>query len=320
MSLHTTGEFDAWLTKAQNLSFIEERDALEQKFKLFTKPGDVSEADYRSVTGARPGPAVFTPEGAKFYQDRYTQGSERVTTFKQYTIGVVTTWQTIKRLRENGRVKKNDFAFFQNMNKDFNKSMLDAKEIIAADFLVRADSTTATNSWPGAGRDSLALASSAHTLLNSGSIWSNAPTGSAMAPLTVKEAITMLRNQPDENGNPQGGVKRIGIMCGSYWEWRLPEIMQSTLEDGSDTNTINSLLPKYSGVEYEFIVNRWVGSSEKAWMVFDMDEHSMMHFEKDKPFFSKAIDPWTDNRINKAIMTFAIDFDSAKGVVYNSGP
>lgn len=314
----TLDQFDAFLYKTQNRAFEETRDKIDKVYEKYTKPGNTKKADYRSVTAARLGPAGFTSYGGQVHTDEYEPGTERVTKYKKFTIAVVTAEELMADMFNGGRIDDDQIELFANMTKDFADSMTWTCEIITSDFQLRGTSTTATNTWPGAGRDGLALFSTSHVTTKGTPVtWSNRPTAAAMNQLTLMEGVTMLENTPDETGRPLGVVRRIGIVHGRYWEWRVPELLKSVSKPDSDHNNPNTL--RLRDIEWVSILNPYLGSTTTSWKTIDLDNHELLRFMKMKPKYTKDVDVYTGNQINKATMRYAIDFDSAKGVVLNDG-
>lgn len=314
----TLDQFSAFLYKAQNKAFEETRDKFEKVYEKYTKKGDTSKADYRSVTAARLGPLGFTALGGNFHKDEYAPGTERITKYKKFTLAVITPEELLEDMHGGGRIDEDKVQLFANMTKDFADSANWACEIITSDFQLRGTSTTATSTWPGAGRDGLALFSASHVTTKGTPItWSNLQTAAAMNELTLMEGVTMLENIPDETGRPLGAVRRIGIVHGRYWEWRVPQLLQAVRQPDSDSNNPNAL--KTRGIEWVPILNPYLGASETSWMLIDLDNHQLLRFMKKKPTYSKEVDIYTGNQVNKVTMRYAIDFDSAKGVAKNNG-
>jgi hypothetical protein len=252
------------------------------------------------------------------HKDEYAPGTERVTKFKKFTIAVITPEELEEDMRSGGRIDEDKVEILANMTKDFAESAAWTREVIASDFQLRGDSTTATNTWPGAGRDSLALFSASHvTTAGVPVTWSNSQTASTMTELALTDGVTKLENIPNERGRPSGAVKRIGVVYGRYWEWKVPVLLKTVQQVGTANNDKNSLLLR--SIEWVPILNPYLGATETSWMLLDLDNHKLLRFEKKKPTFSKDVDIHTGNKINKCTMRFAIDFDSAKGAVRNDG-
>jgi hypothetical protein len=315
----TLDQFQAFLYKTQNRAFEEKRDKYETVYDKITKKGDSSKADYRDVTGIKLGPLSATNYGGVAYTDEYAAGTERVTKFKKFTIMVVTPEELDTDMYDSGRIDVDKVKFFANMTQDFAESAIWSMEIVTTDLQLRGKSTTATYTWPGAGRDGLALFSASHVTAKGTPVtWSNLQNSAPMSALTLMDGVTMMENIPDETGRPQGVVRRIGIEHGRYWEWRIPELLKSVMQpDTLNLQTVNALLQRK--IEWVPILNPYLGASETSWVVKDLDNHESTRFEKQKPTYSKEIDIYTGNRINKCVMRYAIDFFSAKGQVRNDG-
>lgn len=319
--MNALSQFDAWLTKTQNKSFQEKRDALETIYDKFTKEGDTSEADYRSTTYTGLGQMGYTPEGGSNHRDTYAPGSERITKFKKYTNSIILPEELIEDMRNNGRVKKEKVKLFSRIGEDFLESANWTRETITADFLLRGNSSTATNSWPGTFRDGLALASTSHVTTKGVAVtWSNLQTGSAMTQLALLNGLTLLANQPTEEGRPQGSTGDVILMYGRANQFKVRELLGSELEPGTANNTINVLNGALKG--YGKIIpmlNPYLGTTFTGWALIDKKNHELLRFEKKEPTISKDVDVNTGNRINRVVMRYAIDADSAKGFLLNPG-
>lgn len=320
--MNTLKEWDAWLTKAQNLSFEQKRASLETIYDKFTKEGDVSEEDFRSVDSAGLGLMAFTPESGANHRDSYKPGTERVVKFKKFTLSVTTPEELREAMISNGRVKKDKVKRFSKIGADSLESANRTREYVTADFLLRGNSTTATNTWPGTFRDGLALASTAHTLLKSGSTWSNLQTASAMTQLALLDGLAMLANAPDENGFPQGAVGDVYLIHGQFNQFRVTELLKTATTPDSANLTVNPLAMKRerSGTGQIIpILNPYLGDTFSGWALVDARNHMLYRFEKQPPKLSNDTDINTGNMISRCVMRYAIDADSAKGFVLNAG-
>lgn len=316
--MNSLSQFNAFLYKAQDKAFEETRDKFETVYTEYTKPGKTNKGDYRSVTGSKLGPLGFTAEGGKNHTDEYNVGTERVTKFKKFTISVVTPEELVEDMYNGGRVDEDKIEMFADIPKDMASSAVWTCEVITSDFQLRGTSTTATSTWPGAGRDGLALFSTSHvTAAGVPVTWSNLQTSSPMNQMTLAEGVTMLENIPDERGRPLGAVKNVGIVHGRYWSWRVGELLKTQLQPDTPNNNTNILNQR--GIKWTTILNPYLGSTETSWMLIDLDNHQLLRFMKKKPTFSNDVDVNTGNKITRCVMRYAIDFDSAKAVVRNAG-
>jgi hypothetical protein len=316
--MNTLAQFDAWLTKTQNVAFNDARDSLDTIYDKFTKEGDSSEADYRSVTATGLGQFGFTPEGGANHRDTYGVGAEVVVKFKKFTNSVILPEELIEDMYDNGRVRQDKVKLFRQIGEDFLEGANWTRETIAADFLLRANSTTVTNTWAGTFRDGLALASTSHVTTKGTVVtWSNLQTASAMTQLALLEGLTMLDNVPTEEGRPQGATGKVYLVYGRFNQHRVSELLGSELQPDTANNTINPLYAMRSRIVP--VLNPYLGSTFSGWALIDAKNHKLLRFEKKKPTISKDVDINTGNRVNRAVMRFAIYADSAKGAVFNMG-
>lgn len=314
--MNTLMEFEDILYAIQDKGFEEKREGTEVCYTKFTKPGNAKQADYRSVTSVGIGQMAYTPEGGSMHIEEYEQGPTRITKFKKFSVGLIVPEELIMDMASNDRVKEDKLRLFESFASDAAEAAVWTKEAIATDFLVSGTSTTVTNTWPGTFRDGLALFSASHVTQKGGVTWSNLQTGAPISEIALKEGITMLSNIPDETGRPQGAVASIGLVYGRYNEWRVDEILGTEFQVDTANNNINPLKNrKITKIMDPYLPNTFAG-----WMLIDMKNHMLLHFDKMKPTLNRDVDPATGNRLQRCIMRFAIDADTQKGAVLNPGP
>lgn len=323
MAFNSLAEFDAVLFRAQNLFFEQTRGEVETIYDRFTRPGDVSEEDYRSVDWAGLGLMAYTPQGGGNHRDGWKMGNEIIVPFHKYTISTIVPEETRKAMMDDlGRVKKSKVKAFSKSAGEYMRSAHMTREYLTADFGIRANSTTPTKNWAGTFRDGVALASSSHTLLKSGATWSNLQTGSAMTQLALLDGMAMLAAVPDENGFPQGSVGDVILMYGPWNQFRVTELIKTPTTPDTANLTVNPLAQKRerSGTGNIIpLLNPFLGDTFTGWMLIDKQNHKMLRFEKETPNMINERDVHTGNYITRCMQRYAIYADSAKGVVYNPG-
>lgn len=321
--MNTLSQFDAWLRDTQNLAFQQKRDELETKYDQYTREGDAEEADYRSVDFAGLGQMGYTPEGGANHRDTYEPGDELVIPFKKYTLSVILPEELIEDMKSNSRVKKEKQKVFARITSDLMESASWTREVITADFVLRGNSTTATNSWLGTWRDGLALASTSHVTYKGVPVtWSNLQTGSAMTQQAILDGLSLLAAIPTEEGRPQGATGDVILMYGRSQQFRVREILGTDKEVGTANNTKNVLADKKASEDFGRIIplmNPYLGNSFNGWALIDKKNHKLLRFEKKAPTLSYDVDINTGNRVNRCVQRYAIGADSAKGFVLNPG-
>ncbi len=322
MAYNTLAEFDQILFATQNLVFEQKREELETIHDRFTKPGDVSEEDYRDIDVAGLGLMAYTPLGGNNHKDSYKQGNAIIVPFPKYTISLITPEEVRKAMLSNGRVKKDKVKLFSQSSEEFLRSAHMTREYIAADFVVRANSTTKTRSWAGTFRDGLAAASSSHTLLKSGATWSNLQTGSAMTQLALLDGLAMLANIPDENGFPQGAIGDVYLVYGPYNQFRVTELLKTPTTPDTANLTVNPLAMKRERAGTGNIIpvlDPFLGDSYSGWSLIDAKNHGLTRFQKEEPQMLNDRDVHNGNYISRCMQRFAIYVRTAKGMVHNPG-
>lgn len=313
--LQTTTKFEALLFKSQDRHFQEKRDNLEDIYSKFTKKGDASQADYRSVTSVGIGPMRLTAQGGMAFLDEYDMGPEWVVGWKKFSTAMLITEETIDDMRTNQRTREDKVKLLQKFSEDAADAAQWTVETQCTDYFIRGTSTTPTATWPGIFRDGLALFSASHVTQKGGIQWSNLQAGGPPTQLSVQEAITMLSNIPDETGRPQASVGEVAIIYGRFNEWRMDEILGTEFAVDVDTNNINPLYKR----KITKILDPYLPPTYPGYMVIDKKWHELQHFWKQKPAINKDVDPLNGNRILRAVMRFARSADSSKGIVLNPG-
>lgn len=316
--MNTLDQWTDFLYKCQDEAFEEATENPEVIYTKYTKKGKSNKADVRTVTGMKLGPAGFTTQSGQAHLDEYAPGSTRITKYKKFTIAVITPEELETDMMSGGRIDRDNLEPFVNMTADMAESHEWAFEVICTDFLTRGTSPTATSTWPGAGRDGLAEFSASHVTTKGTPVtWSNSQTGASMNALVLMEGATMLENIPDETGRPQTGVKRIGIHHGRYWEWRVPELIKTLNQPDTLNNNRNAMLLR--DIEWVDILNPYLSSTDTSWELIDLKNHRQEHYMKQKPTMNRDVEARTGNKIVRAVSRFAIDFQTAKGVLRNAG-
>lgn len=317
----TLDQFTNFIYSTQDLAFEEKRDKVPRVYSKYTRSVDDENADHRSVTGVKLGPAAYTPFGGQSHLDEYAPGTTLVVKPKKLTISVITPHELETDMYANGRIDDDKVKFFSNMGRDMNDSHEWAWELLNTDFQLRGTSTTATSFWQGAGRDGLALFSTSHVTTKGTPVtWSNSQTSGPMNALALMEGATMLENIPDETGRPQGSIGRIGIVHGRYWSWRIPELLKAVRQpDTMNYGTPNALNERYDPVEWVPIQNPYLGSTETSWMLINLDKNDLCFWMKEKPTIRRDTEPRTGNKIVVYYSRVATFFESAKCALLNAG-
>jgi len=309
--LQTTTKFEALLFKSQDRHFQERRDTFEDVYSKFTKAGDASQADYRSVTSVGISKMGLTAQGGMVHLDEYEIGTEWKVGYKKFSTGMLIAEETIDDMRTNKRTREDKVKLMQNFASDAADAATWTVETLCTDYATKGNATTVSATWPGVFRDGLALFSAAHVTQKGGIQWSNLQDAGPMTQLSIQEAMTMLSNIPDETGRPQTSVGEVILMYSRWNEWRVEEILGTEYAVDSDINNINPLKKrKITPLLNPYLPPTWTG-----YMLIDKKYHELLHFWKQKPAITRDVDPYNGNRIHRAVMRFMRSADSSKGIV-----
>lgn len=312
------------LTKVQDKNFYDTKTELPNAYEAYTKKGDTSRGqDYRSMTTVGLGQWQFTSEWGQFHKDSYEEGQTRVSTWVKFTNGISVSEELLIYMANNTRVYEDKVKMFSDVNQQFKDTWHWTKEVILAQFQTLGTSTTATNTWPGPGRDGLALFSASHTSIKTPTVTcSNLQGAQVLSQLALQEAITMLRNIVDDAGRPQGFVTEVLAVVGPYWQWRIAEILGTDKQVDTFNHNINPLVTGQKEAyrtKVDYLVNPYLSNTDTSWLVIDKSFHKLMRFEAMEPMFAKEKDIATGGTIFKATSIFGMDHLSFRGVVRCAG-
>lgn len=322
--MDTLGKWDGLLLRAQNLHFREAREDLTSTttYDKFTKLGDTSEADYRSMRSAGLGLMSYTQLGGSAHLDQYTPGPETVHNYKKWTIATVWPEELPKFMKDNGRTKKDLVNLFtKKVTGDFAKSEIRTREYIALDPVVRATSTTPTVSWQGVMADGLAMASNSHVSLRGGVPIRTLQTASVMNMMALSEGAKVMAGQPSPEGFPQGGLGDIGVLHGRFNHARLMELLAAqNTPDVALTSNPNLLTLKLQGQgKFVPVLDTYLPETFTGWLLFDMKNHYMKRFPKWDGEINSDVDALTGNLVQRFVQMFSIFVDSPNGTLFNPG-
>lgn len=319
--MNTLDQFKDFLFAAQDEAFEETRKKIPEVYTDYTKAGPVKNADARRVTGIKLGPLAYTAQGGGPHFDEYSEGNTRITKYKKFSLVVVTPEELISDMYNNNRVDDDKVDLFMDIPKDFANSANWSYEVIASQFQQLGTSTTVTNTWPGTGPDGLALFSTSHVTAGPGTpvTWSNRQTVTAMNQVSLMEGVAMLEAIPSERGQPLGSMRRVGIVHGRYWEWRVPELVSSKGQPDTPNNQENAM--RLRKVEWVDILNPYLAATDATWMLIDLtpeqEGHQLLHFMKQPATTSRGVNDFNGNQIHRVVTRYAIDWWSAKGALGN---
>lgn len=312
------------LTKVQDRNFYDTKTELPNAYETYTKKGDTSRGqDYRSMTSVGLGQWQSTSEFGQFHKDAYEEGQTRVSTWGKFTNGITVSEELLIYMATNTRVYEDKVKMFSDVNQQFKDTWHWTKEVLLAQFQTLGTSTTATATWPGAGRDGLALFSASHTSIKVPTVTcSNLQGAQVLSQLALQEAITMLRNIVDDSGRPQGFVSEVLVMVGPYWQWRIAEILGTDKQVDTFNHNINPLVTGQKEAyrtKVDYVVNPYLSPTDTSWLVLDKSFHKLMRFEAMEPMFAKEKDIATGATIFKSTSLFGLDFLSFRGAVRCAG-
>lgn len=316
--INNTTQFSYVIAEKKNLLFENVGKKMPRTFTKYMKKGDTSEPDYRSASLSGFSTHFEKPELTPIRYDTLVPGYTRTTTWKDYALG----WRVSQRLAEDAL--KSRTAFNQRVGALLNftvrarRSAEQTMGIIAANLLENLDSATATAIHPGAGADGVAFASASHPLLKSSGLGNNLMTGATISSTGIQDAITLLRQQPDDTGIRGGFVpQRYVLVIGSDSEWIIESIMNTNQVMGSHNNDSMPLNKVKSRITV--VIDDYISAAFDGFAIFDADDFPLEYFIGKEPTMTNERDFETGTHLFKAENQFAVDFHNWRQGVYNPG-
>lgn len=313
--------FKDFIYATQDRAFVEERTDIPRTYTKYTRKCSTENADFRSVTGVKLGPAAYTPLGGQSHLDEYAPGKTLIIKPKKLTIAVLTPHELETDMFNNGRINDDKVKFFYKMGSDMQDSHEWAWELLCTDFFKKGTSATPSTFWQGPGRDGLPFFSASHVTTKGVPVtWSNIMPPGPMNLLSLTDGVGQLEAIPDERGRQQGAIKRIGIYHGSYWAFVIPELLKSKMQPNSvNFGTVNALTNRDEDIEWVPILNRYMGPTDTTWGLINLDQNDMCFWIKEKPTPRRDVIPRTGSKLTEYYSRVATFFESAKCAVRNNG-
>ena len=176
-----------------------------------------------------------------------------------------------------------------------------------------ANAFTASPSGVTAAADSLALCSTAHTLLGGGTLGNRPSTDVDLSPTALKAALIALDQVTDDYGNPRKCTPSKLVVSPSD-RYTAIEILQSKNKPWEMSNTVNALEGELTPFVYH-----WLTTDTDAWFVL-CKEHDLQLVWREKPKLWPGEDDYdTGNAKFKATCIYTWGFTDWRGVYGTTG-
>lgn len=164
--------------------------------------------------------------------------------------------------------------------------------------------------------DQKALFATNHPLVDSNATGCNLATG-ALNDANLKDAMQMMREQPDEAGNLIQ-ANATTLVVPPALEHTAKAILNSTQLSGSVLNDVNTVKGSLDLVVWDFLGAN-VGGSDTAWFLMDKNLHELNFFWRIKPEFKHAEDFDTFVAKYRGYMRFSYGVSDWRGIVGSTG-
>jgi phage major head subunit gpT-like protein len=238
-------------------------------------------------------------EGDAIAATSFKQGNEK--TIKYMNIGIQV--QVTQNMRED-----DNSGLIAKIPQMLGKSMLYTCELKGAD-LLNAGFVTTTR----AGLDGVALFSSSHVLVDSGSGYDNLGTTGSLSETTLLELMDLMERTVTENGIPAPIQPKLLIVPVDL-RWVAERLLLSELRPGTMDNDTNVLKGKL-----RFMVNHYLTSTTAYFLLADKSGHDLQFVWRRKQQTQAQDDFNTGSWMYKITARMTADFFDYRGVAANAG-
>lgn len=314
--VETTSKWQIFLEEALDEAYKAGGNELEPIYPKYLKVKETTQNPWISYRYAGLGKHQLTAELNPTPYDQYETGAERKTYMKTYRLATRFSRELLDDVAAGNRVEQRLEAFGDVM-KEMKKSAIQTKEELAAQIILQGTSTTVSDNWTGAGRDGVALVSSAHTTLRNGvGTFSNSASAASLSHTTLLSMLTTLETIPDDSGRYQKLGKKATIIAGPASRTKLYEIINAKGQPSNNYNDANAL----DQFDFDVVINPYLGSSFTGYAVAVMDDRFRLHFfDRQKESLQKEVDNEVNGLKYFSIFRCAVDHLDARGWVYNAG-
>ena len=240
----------------------------------------------------------------------------RTTTPDAYALGYRISREALDDIADGGYgVDTGKLLSLNTLSEKMRDSATQTQEYLAAQLILSANSTTASNIWVGGGRDGVALAGT-HTLLKNGAGTAvNLMTAASLNYYQLQSALTTLETITSDEGFYSALPSKVTLVVGPYNRHRAYELIKSKQKPDTNENNPNSL----NDFDIEIVVNPNLGSTFKGFAIFDPNRHRCRAYERQAPMFEKEMDFEAKGLKVSSFFRFKVDFSSYFGTVFNMG-
>jgi phage major head subunit gpT-like protein len=162
-------------------------------------------------------------------------------------------------------------------------------------------------------QDSKALFSATHTLVDSGTAYSNLGTAGSLSETTLQALMDCLESNVTEKNIP-APIKPVTLIVPVALRWVAERLMLTELKVGSMDNDINTIKGKLN-----FMVGHYLTSTTAYFVAADKANHDLQFIWKRKQTTQAQDDFGTDSWLYKVTARLTADFFDYRGVAGNAG-
>lgn len=296
--MHVRGAFNHLLRPGLREDFRDSYESFAKEWPGFLREGNLDRAELEATTISGLPRQVELGEGEAFTIVDAKLAAKITYTPDQYGLG----FSVSKDMMEDDLYGK------ANQNaKWLGRSANLTQEYKAADLLDDAFTGASFTGFAGE-----RLISATHTLLNSGSTWSNAISGNPqLGILGIQAAFELAEQTVDHQGDPI--VMTLNkIICNISEQWMAIQLTQNEKEPFTSDNNINAPMRKK---ELSYTVAHYKSQSASDWFVQDSALHDMHFLWRVRPEFPDWYDDATRSSYFASRQKFLVYFYDPRGII-----
>ena len=266
--------------------------------------GEAGKHFFEELEVASFGNFAAKPEGDPISYDTFIQGNLVRYTPYTFALGTRLTYE----MKSDGR-----YGVFEKLSKELGYAATNAMEVQAHRPLNSGFGTTGGTGFTAAGYDTLALFSSAHTLIRGGTAANRLATDVDLSQTGLELAHDTMQGTVTESGTPDPRVPAT-LIVPYQSEWIARELLDSTNKPWTNTNDTNVVRNMVKP-----IFSHYLTDSDAWYLLADKGRHDVKIWIRESPSFDIGDDFDTSDSKMKSMFRMASGHSDWRGCFGSAG-
>jgi hypothetical protein len=266
--------------------------------------GEAGRAYFDDLQVSSFGTAAPKPQGEMIQYDDFREGATVRYTPYAYALGARVTME----MYADGK-----YGVMQKITRELTGALLHQFEVQAHRPLNGGFSATGGTGFTAAGFDTLALFSTAHTLLRGGTAANRATTDQDLSVTGVEGLQDLMEGTVSESNTPSPRQGRV-LLIPYQLKWVAREITESELKPYTGNNEVNPL-----GGDFSFMVSHYLTDSDSWFLLGAKSKHDINVWIRMAPAFEMGDDFDTGDAKMKVVGRIAVGHSDWRGIAGSLG-